>query len=497
MREACPIGLSRSIWLPDPEQLDHFLGSGIWPAAFVLGDELLARPASWLAGLTILELGAGAIGYPGLVAALRGGPGTHVFLTDKHEGLVARLRASVDANGLASQCDARVYEWGEGSEVLKESLPGPPDLILASDCLYTHGSTGAFCDALDELCTPGTTRILVSAEERWSRQECIDICAEKGWRFTQLGGERRPSAAHLACVEKRMREMGEGRWYVYEVTRENAQESARPHGLREYLGCKASRAERVEEEEAHSTAEAAEASEADIVFGAQSVEATPTAPPLTAPIAEPIAEPRADALTLWVPPTDSSTMEAAAAAERAAAKARVVAARAAAVALRAEAVAEQERAAAKARVVAARAAAVALRAEAVAEAARSIEVAVASSIETNAVVDNAAHDDAHATSSMASLPDAPLQSNSSGARLRLDLGVSFEDAAGRLLSSQFSETCMEWLSTAGSYKALSASDCVLRQIAPCAACFENHLAIALPDSPPPFAIRPPTQKVPP
>jgi len=466
MREACPIGLSRSIWLPDPEQLDHFLGSGIWPAAFVLGDELLARPASWLAGLTILELGAGAIGYPGLVAALRGGPGTHVFLTDKHEGLVARLRASVDANGLASQCDARVYEWGEGSEVLMQSLPGPPDLILASDCLYTHGSTGAFCDALDELCTPGTTRILVSAEERWSRQECIDICAEKGWRFTQLGGERRPSAAHLACVEKRMREMGEGRWYVYEVTRENA----RPHGLREYLGCKASRAERVEEEEAHSTAEAAEASEADIVFGAQSVEATPTAPPLTAPIAEPIAEPRADALTLWVPPTDSSTMEAAAAAERAAAKARVVAARAAAVAL---------------------------RAEAVAEAARSIEVAVASSIETNAVVDNGAHDDAHATSSMASLPDAPLQSNSSGARLRLDLGVSFEDAAGRLLSSQFSETCMEWLSTAGSYKALSASDCVLRQIAPCAACFENHLAIALPDSPPPFAIRPPTQKVPP
>ena len=75
--------------------------------------------------------------------------------------------------------------------------------------------------------------------------------------------------------------------------------------------------------------------------------------------------------------------------------------------------------------------------------------------------------------------------------------LSFEDAAGRLLSSQFSETCMEWLSTAGSYTALSASDCVLRQIAPCAACFENHLAIALPDSPPPFAIRPPTQKVPP
>ncbi|KOO25891.1 methyltransferase-like protein 21a-like protein [Chrysochromulina tobinii] len=306
MREACPIGLSRSIWLPDPEQLDHFLGSGIWPAAFVLGDELLARPASWLAGLTIVELGAGAIGYPGLVAALRGGPGTHVFLTDKHEGLVARLRASVEANGLASQCDARVYEWGEGSEVLMQSLPGPPDLILASDCLYTHGSTGAFCDALDELYTPGTTRILVSAEERWSRQECIDICAEKGWRFTQLGGERRPSAAHLACVEKRMREMGEGRWYVYEVTRESAQESARPHGLREYLGCKATRAERMEAEEAHSTAEAAEASEADIVFGAQSVEATPTAPPLTAPIAEPIAEPRADALTLWVPPTDAA-----------------------------------------------------------------------------------------------------------------------------------------------------------------------------------------------
>ena len=74
----------------------------------------------------------------------------------------------------------------------------------------------------------------------------------------------------------------------------------------------------------------------------------------------------------------------------------------------------------------------ALRAEAAAEAARSIDLAVASSHETNAVIDDGAHDDAHATSSMASLPDAPLQSNSSGARLRLDLGLSFEDAAGMI-----------------------------------------------------------------
>ena len=101
------------------------------------------------------------------------------------------------------------------------AIPPPAsrfDLIIASDCLYSHETAGAFCDALDQLSGPGTI-ILVSAEERWSRRECLDVVKERGWTFTQLGDARRPSAAQLECVEGRIREMGEGPCFVYAVTR--------------------------------------------------------------------------------------------------------------------------------------------------------------------------------------------------------------------------------------------------------------------------------------
>ena len=158
---------------PDPAAVMKLLGSGIWPAAFVLAEELQA--ARWrqaIRGASVLELGAGASGFPGMVAALSGGPRTRVVLTDKHPELVSDLERGLRENGLISQCTASVYEWGaEASGALCEESR-PFDVILGSDCLYSHGTTGAFCDALEQL-SGAATAILVSAEDRWSRSECL------------------------------------------------------------------------------------------------------------------------------------------------------------------------------------------------------------------------------------------------------------------------------------------------------------------------------------
>ena len=66
---------------------------------------------------------------------------------------------------------------------------------------------------------------------------------------------------------------------------------------------------------------------------------------------------------------------------------------------------------------------------------------------------------------------------------------SFESAAARLLASQYIEEANEWRSTDGSYRPIDTADCTTRCIEPCAPCFESHLGISLPDSPPPSPTR--------
>ena len=99
----------------------------------------------------------------------------------------------------------------------------------------TNYEEGGPCLAKPRLASPcqvsgPSTTILVSAEERWSRRECLEIAAERGWHFAQLGGERRPDAAQLACVDQRSREMGDGPCFVYVVTRKSGGAASRSAG---------------------------------------------------------------------------------------------------------------------------------------------------------------------------------------------------------------------------------------------------------------------------
>ena len=284
-------GQCRSLLLPSVDRplLEKLLGGGVWPAAFVLGNELQTAP--WrpvLRDARILELGAGLLGYPGLVAALCGSSRTSVTLTDKHPDLVRELARNVRSNGLGAQCRAAVYSWGEpaaSAELLLDDgegageAPRPFDVILAADCLYSDGTTGFFLDALEQLSDASTT-ILVSAEERWSLRECLEIAADRGWHFRKLGADRAATAAQLSYVDVKQHEMGEGRIYLYAVTCPAERRQAR-------------RAPPEEEEEEEEEGTEEEGTEPGAEAEEEATEAEATAAAGAAP------EPSAHALVLW------------------------------------------------------------------------------------------------------------------------------------------------------------------------------------------------------
>ena len=134
-----PTGLSRAILLPSTESddLQRRLGAGVWASAFVLADELL-QGDSWqqvLCGARVLELGAGATGYPGMVAALRGGASTCVMLTDKHSDLVDGLRQVLDEMGLPGSVPPRS---STGGRPLRAPRRGPlTSSLRATACTLT------------------------------------------------------------------------------------------------------------------------------------------------------------------------------------------------------------------------------------------------------------------------------------------------------------------------------------------------------------------------
>ena len=229
------------------------LGDGLWPAAFALGDEL--QQTKWrtlLASATVLELGAGSMGYPGMVSAICGGPSTRVTLTDKYPLLLRQLQIGVDDNLLASQCSVQLCEWRHDPANPSTLDAMHHDFIIASDVLYNTATTEAFCDALERLAGP-RTHVLIACQERWSRLECIEQAGERGWHFEQLGSARHPSAEQLACVDPRELDMcREGfHSFVYSVLHRHGAQNGPPAApaaqLQHELGlCLSERLERLQ-----------------------------------------------------------------------------------------------------------------------------------------------------------------------------------------------------------------------------------------------------------
>jgi len=207
---------------PDPTPLDpqRLHGATLWPAAHAL-IEVLQTHAEWSAALvnaSVVELGAGATGHVGVAAARIGGAGTRVVLCDKHVELVEGAASAVASSSLCGQLSAELYEWGDAESPL--CARAPFDVVLASDCTYSHGCAGAFCDALDALAGP-SSRVLISCGHRWSMGECLDVCAERGWAAVPVLCAWTPSPAQLDAITARVREQcgADGIADVYEMVR--------------------------------------------------------------------------------------------------------------------------------------------------------------------------------------------------------------------------------------------------------------------------------------
>ena len=98
-----------------------------------------------------------------------------------------------------------------------------------------------------------------------------------------------------------------------------------------------------------------------------------------------------------------------------------------------------------------------------------------STIQVDATVD--VSDDAFAASVEAARYPAFLRA----------VGLSLEEVAAKLLSSQYDADSNQWVTTSGRLHPIVAANCSTREIEPCAPCFESHEAFSLHDSPPPSA----------
>ena len=261
----------------------ELLGQHVWPAALCLAEHVMRGGTGGGTGggvgrgggkggggISVVELGCGGTGLPGIAAALSGGEGTRVFLSDKHEELIRLVNEAIADNGCQDRCKAAAYSWGDamGAElafgdarqvggvlaprrplqregrdeeeveaVVEEEEPFGIDLILGADCLYSVSTAGAFADALDQLATPprvvrgreegdngggtratsGGTRVLICCEQRWSVGESLEILKDRGWAATALGVPWRVPEAQRALLHDRILEMGEGPCTVYEL----------------------------------------------------------------------------------------------------------------------------------------------------------------------------------------------------------------------------------------------------------------------------------------
>ncbi|CAO2043968.1 unnamed protein product [Urochloa humidicola] len=118
----------------DPSTGRVLTGSWLWDASLVLTSHLAASASALhhLRGATVLELGAGGTGVPGIAAVACLGAARYV-LTDV-AALLPGLIANADANGLtaAAQADVRELRWGDRLEEKVLAV----DVVLMSDVFY-------------------------------------------------------------------------------------------------------------------------------------------------------------------------------------------------------------------------------------------------------------------------------------------------------------------------------------------------------------------------
>ncbi|XP_066344543.1 uncharacterized protein [Miscanthus floridulus] len=170
----------------DPSTGRVLTGSWLWDSSLVLAAHLAAdsRARRRLLGATVVELGAGSTGLPGIAAVACLGAARYV-LTDV-ASLLPGLRDNADANGLsAARADVRELRWGDRLQLEDEERVG---VVLLSDVFYDPEDMPAMAATLrgmwtDEEGGGGGTVGWAASEVRDSVLDCMDVLREHGFRF--------------------------------------------------------------------------------------------------------------------------------------------------------------------------------------------------------------------------------------------------------------------------------------------------------------------------
>lgn len=171
-------------------------GTALWPASIALAHELAARGDA-LAGLNILELGAG-VGLPGIVAASYG---ANVTQTDQYEMVVSLGQLNAQRNQVNSRIDYRPVDWRDWHD------PALYDLIIGADILYYDFLHSDLWRIFQANLAPAGHLLLVDSM-RPPSAGMIQIFDQHGWtydtQFMEMGeGEERREFALFDVVRTR------------------------------------------------------------------------------------------------------------------------------------------------------------------------------------------------------------------------------------------------------------------------------------------------------
>ncbi|KAK8614177.1 hypothetical protein V6N13_122548 [Hibiscus sabdariffa] len=149
-------------------------GSWVWESALLLSQWMSTHLN--VEGKTVIELGAGAAGLPGLTAALLGA--SRVLLTDVQQ-LLPGLSSNVEANGFVGKVGVRELVWGSSDESMTF------DMVLMSDVLYDSEDMMGLGKTLKMVCGEAT-QVWAATEIRPWTWECLHQLAAQGFQVVEL-----------------------------------------------------------------------------------------------------------------------------------------------------------------------------------------------------------------------------------------------------------------------------------------------------------------------
>lgn len=137
----------------DDADVDYFpFGMLLWPSAIGLAERLVAEP-SLVQGKRVLEIGAGGVGLPGMIAAHLGA--AEVIQTDYHKESLELLAYNVERNGFSCSVTLAHVDWRAFPE-----LGQPFDIVLGSDVLYERTLHATLGELLPRIVAPSGVLLL-------------------------------------------------------------------------------------------------------------------------------------------------------------------------------------------------------------------------------------------------------------------------------------------------------------------------------------------------